>query len=316
MSENDTLISWLLAAETPSIRYRTLIELLGVGADDDQVTAVRQTIMQQGPVPAILARQTETGQWADEHSYYTPKYVSTHWSLMLLTELAADGRDPRFQQGVAYMLDATAASLQERQQTNQTGFSCFWGNALRYAAHAGRLADERVEQIVHYAVHDVQSGHCRCEYNWHFACAWGVARTLWGLAAIPAAQRTPAVNQAIETGLAFLLDAHELATAEYPTASKGKVHPLWFRLNFPLFYQTDILFTLRVLAELEALHRPGAQPALDWLAGRRGRNGRWRGSSPFRQRTWAELGHKAETDRWVTLQAATILQKAGRLNLS
>ena len=56
-----------------------------------------------------------------------------------------------------------------------------------------------------------------------------------------------------------------------------------------------------VLSEL--LDRPGAQEALAWLAGRRQKNGRWRGSSPFRGRTWRELGGPEETSRWVTLQA-------------
>jgi hypothetical protein len=304
-----------MAADTPTIRYRALTDLLHLSQEDEQVTALRQAIMQEGPVPAILARQTETGQWAGEQSYYTPKYVSTHWSLMLLTELAVDGRDPRFQQGVDYMLETTAESLKDRLETDRMGFSCFWGNALRYAHRAGKLEDPRVAQIIHYASRDINEGHCRCEHNWHFACAWGVVRTLWGLAAIPKKQRSPAVNRAIETGITFLLDTFQLIEANYPTSDQGKVHPLWFKLNFPLFYQVDILFTLRILAELEVLDHPGAQPALDWLEGRRGRNGRWRGSSPYRGRTWSELGDRSETDRWVSWQAAAILKQAGRLTI-
>lgn len=71
----------------------------------------------------------------------------------------------------------------------------------------------------------------------------------------------------------------------------------------------DILFTLRVLAELDALDQPGAQPGLAWLAERRQQNGRWRGGSPYRQRTWREMGDSAETNRWITLHAACILKK-------
>lgn len=314
--QQDPLINWLLASPIPSIRYQTLTNLLGYPDEDEAVTAVRGAIMQAGPVPALLARQTETGQWADEHSFYTPKYVSTHWSMVLLTELAIDGTDARFRQGVAYMLAATAADLQERLDVNHLGFSCFWGNVLRYTYHAGQGDDGRVPSIIDYTVRDLQNGHCRCEYNWGVACAWGVVRTLWGLAAIPPAQRPPAVIEAIDQSITFLLDSFQLTAVNYPTSDKGKVHPLWFRLNFPLFYQVDILFTLRVLAELEVLNHPEAQPALDWLEARRGRHGRWRGSSPYRQRTWAELGDRTDTDRWVSLQAAHILQRAGRLRFS
>ncbi|MCL4246898.1 MAG: hypothetical protein KJ065_01975 [Anaerolineae bacterium] len=73
--------------------------------------------------------------------------------------------------------------------------------------------------------------------------------------------------------------------------------------------------TLRTLAEFDALDHPGAQAALDRLAGQRGKNGRWRGSSPYRSRTWAALGDAEETQRWVTLQAAHILKQAGRLEM-
>jgi hypothetical protein len=79
-------------------------------------------------------------------------------------------------------------------------------------------------------------------------------------------------------------------------------------MNFPLFYQADILFVLRVLAELGALDRPGARPALEWLAARRTANGHWRGTSPFGSRTWPALAGREETSRWVSLQAAAVLE--------
>jgi hypothetical protein len=71
---------------------------------------------------------------------------------------------------------------------------------------------------------------------------------------------------------------------------------------------------LRVLDELNMLHQPGAQPALDWLEQRRGKNGRWAGGSPYRGRTWKELGDRQETNRWVSLYACRILMHAGRIS--
>ena len=74
-------IPWLLAASTPSIRYMTLRRLLGRPEDDADVQAARRDMAASGPIPVILARQTERGNWADERSYYTPKYTSTHWRM-------------------------------------------------------------------------------------------------------------------------------------------------------------------------------------------------------------------------------------------
>jgi len=307
--------TWLLNARTPSIRYQTLVDLLGYPAEQARVVQARQAIMSSGPVPAILSHQSKTGQWNGERSYYTPKYISTHWSLMLLSELGVNGSEPRFQQGVLHMLDATAGDLFKGLDTNTFGLSCFWGNLLRYALHAGMAEDARVEKVIHYATLGLQNGPCRCEHNWGYECAWGVVRTLWGLAAIPKVQRTPETGAAIAQGLKFLLDSFRLIDANYPTRENGSINPVWFKLNFPLFYQVDLLFSLRILDELNMLNHPGARAALDWLEQCRGRNGHWPGSSPFRQRTWHELGDREETGRWVSLQASRILQHAGRISV-
>jgi len=305
-------IDWLLASQTPTIRYLTQADLLDSPADDAAIATARRAIMTEGPVPAILAAQTPAGYWPPEHSYYTPKYVSTHWSMLLLAELHADPADARIRRGVDYMLDLASVSLAGWQAEEGTGFSCLWGNILRYALPAAP-DDERLAVFVDYAIHDLQSGHCNCRMNGHVACAWGVVRTVWGLAAIPRAARSPELQAALDGAVDFLLAQFQLEQANYPTYEGGKIHPMWFRLNFPLFYQTDILFTLRSLADLDALDHPGAGAALDWLARQRRKNGRWRASSPYRSRTWAALGAAEETQRWVTLHAARILKRAGRL---
>ena len=298
------VIEWLLEAKMPAVRYLTLTTLLGLAEDDERVISQRRAIMEEGGVPAILAGQTEAGSWAGEQSFYTPKYKATHWSLMLLTELLIDGSDAQFRHGVEFMLGDTADSLHKRVSENELGWSCLYGNILRYTCHADLSGDERTAVLINYTLRDMDNGQCRCAWNDGYACAWGVARTLWGLAALPEAARSPAVERAVEQGLEFLLEPGRLPTADYPVPDNGRIHTIWSRLNFPLFYQADILFVLRVAKELGALDRPGAQEALGWLESRRQKNGRWRGSSPFRQRTWTELGGSEETNRWVTVLAA------------
>jgi len=311
MGENE-FTTWLMNADTPSIRYRTLVDLFSLSADETRVTQARQAIMKSGPVPAILSDQSETGKWNGERSYYTPKYTSTHWSLMLLAELGVDGHDSRFQRGVHYMLNTTADELCQQLATGATGASCFWGNLLRYALLSDSIENARIEKLISFAAMALRDGPCRCRHNGGCACAWGAVRVLWGLAAFPKSHRSRETSAAIDQGVEFLLDSFSLVEANYP--SNGKVNSLWFKLNFPLFYQVDILFTLRILDELDMLDHPGAQSALDWLEQRRDRNGRWKGSSPFRKRTWRELGKREETDRWVSFHAYRALQHAGRIS--
>ena len=307
MSLADDFSTWLLGAALPSTRFLTLTRLLGLPAGDPRVQKAHTEIMTTGPVATILAAQTESGAWPNEHSYYTPKYISTHWSLLLLTLLGVDGADPGFRRGVQFMLADTGPSFVTSQEEGSTNLACLWGNILRYAAHAGCQDEPRAQAVTTLLVASIANGGCRCVYNSGLGCAWGVARALWGLAGIPAGQRSTAVQTAITTGVDFLTKQFSLVEASYPVQPGGKIHPLWHRLNFPLFYQVDILFVLQLLAELGELDRPEAQSALDWLRQKQRPNGRWRGSSPYRQRTWAFPGDRTEIDRWVSLQAALLV---------
>jgi hypothetical protein len=227
--------------------------------------------------------------------------------MLLLTELHADPFDVGLQQGAEYMLMATEDKAQDHAEQGKHSLECFWGNLLRYELHCGNEDDPRLTNVIRILAENGPGAGWRCRYNGERPCAWGAARALWGLAALPEWMHTTQVERAIRGGINFLLGEHDLVSADYPVHEKGKVHPIWSRLNFPLFYQADILFVLRVLAELDALDHPGAQSALEWLRSRRLKNGRWRGASPFRSRTFKELVGRGETDRWVSLFAETIL---------
>ncbi len=305
------LIDWLLAASTPSIRYLTLRNLLDKAELVPEVQAARKAMKKTGPIPEILGRQTRIGAWANEHSYYTPKYTSTHWSLLLLCELGIERKNSAMRRGALYMLGETWDELQKRVSKGKHGLACFWGNLLRYALYCGLDDDPRLRVVLSAVVFDGVEKDWRCAYNDERPCAWGAARALWGFASLPAHLLKPEVHKAIESGVHFLLEAHHLEQADYPTPEKGRVHPMWSRLNAPLFYQADILFVLRVLADLGRLEHPDAQKALLWLQEWRTKAGYWRGTSPYRHRTYAQLSDKEETNRWVSLYAAWVLKSAG-----
>jgi hypothetical protein len=313
MGEMEDPIPWLLESGVPSIVYQTRKDLLGPKSTAAETRQAAARVMRSGAAAAILSRQSTRGNWkVDRGGYYGPKFFSTHWSMMLLAELGADGNDARYRRGVEYMLEATQEEARDGLRRKSYGWSCFWGNLLRYALRSVAPDEPRTEAVIRYVAADTAGKNCACRINDGKACAWGAARALWGLAAVPEPRRSAAVKRAIRRGVRFLLDDHSLAEADYPVRARGRINPLWFSLNFPLFYQADILFALRVLDELGALKRRGARPALDWLAARRRPDGRWKGRSPFRARTWREMGAPEETDRWVTLQALRILRHAGR----
>lgn len=311
ISADNPLAVWLLQSQIPTIRYLTITRLLGKNHSDPTAQKEFQRIQKEGAVPAILARQIAPGQWPYVNHYYTPKYVSTHWSMLLLRELLVDPHNPRYQDGIEYMLSSTSSSIQESLPQVGPDLVCLWANILAYAVYGNRIGDDRLVAIIEVCAKSVRDTSCRCKHNLNLPCSWGVVRALWAFAAIPETQRSQEIKDAVDHGINFLLEQFDLTQANYPSP-ENKIHPIWFKLSFPLFYQSDILMTLRVLGDLNQLHHPGAQAALDWLEGKRAKNRQWRGSSPFRQRTWPELADQEEINRWVSFYAAWILNQAGR----
>ena len=120
---------------------------------------------------------------------------------------------------------------------------------------------------------------------------------------LPSSSIRHSTRDSISGGRKYLL------AADY--AHIEKVNPVWFKLNFPLFYHTDILFVLRTLRELDMLSHPDVQPAVQWLREKRTKNGVWNGSSPFRKRTRPFLADDDTPSRWITLHAASIISTVG-----
>jgi hypothetical protein len=305
---NPDLANWLLEAQTPSIRFLTLTRLLELDGQADEVQTARHEMIRRGPIPAILAGQRADGSWSGERIFYSPKFFSSHWSMLLLAELHADPSLPGVRQGAVSVLRRAQDRLKAPEWLDEKfGLACFWANLLRYSLGAGLEPDARLDPLIEYlTVHGIET-QWRCRWNGGRPCAWGAVRALWGLAALPTARLTPRVQQSIDSAIHFLLEEHDPLLANYPLHDGGKISPLWRRLNFPLFYQADLLLLLRALAELNRLDASGAQRVLDWLDSLRGKDGRWKGSSPFSRRTWSEMGGAQETHRWVSLYAALLV---------
>ena len=262
--------------------------------------------MSMPPISTILKPQRTGGEWPGPNNFYGRNYQGTHWSNLLLVEYGADPSDPRIRRAARHVLEALQnpkAAGMGWVFARDHGASCLVGSVVRYVAAAGYGTDPRIEPLVQRLVRDSKKFDAACWINGDQPCAWGYARLIWGLAALPEAARTREVERTLRRGVEFLL-SYKVERGAYPTDTSPSY--LWRQLSFPLFYQADVLFVLRALDAAGAIEDHRAQPAIGWLLARQDARGRWAGRAPYA----ARMPSRVDASKWVTLQACTILKHA------
>jgi hypothetical protein len=308
-----------------------LRELLGRTITDAEVVDARATAMASDPIAAILAAQLADGYWEKPGPGYATKYRGTVWQLIFLDQLGADPNDERVQAACAYVLAHSLASTGGFGASGKAGIAppppsavihCLNGNLLRALIGFGWLGDERVQGAIEWEARAITgvgmerwlaSGTCgpgfACAANEREPCAWGAIKALLGLARIPPTNRSSLVDQAIGTGVAFLL-SRDPAVADYPMGW-GNTRPSgsWFRLGFPSGYVADVLQVLEALTELGYGGDPRLDGAISWLLTKQDDRGRWRNEYAYNGKTWVDFERQGQPSKWVTLRACRVLRR-------
>ncbi|XMB72963.1 terpene cyclase/mutase family protein [Mycoplasmatota bacterium WC30] len=320
------VINWLLEKNNPSVRYNTLTLLLKKPQDDIDVLNAKKSIMENGDIIKILAKQNEDGSWGEPLKFYRDKYKGTVWTLLLLAELDANPNDERVKKACEFILNNS-------QEPKEAGFSvdvskklggglpsyvipCLTGNMVYALIKLGYFEDPRVQKAINWIVKyqrtddgDVLSkdkyhiSHRAC-FNKH-SCHMGVAKAFKALAAIPKEKRTQEINDKI-TELANYFLIHHLYKKSHNLAEESK--PGWKKLGFPLMYQTDILELLYIFSEIEVKDKR-LEDAIQILKDRRTKNGKWKLQNSYNGRLVVDIEKKGEDSKWITLKALMILNR-------
>ncbi len=318
---------WLLEEDNPAVRYFALKRLLGLSERHKDVRRARDQIMEAGAVPAILGKQQPAGNWGEERAFYTGKYHSTVWQLIILAEHAADAADPRVQRACEFILDrsqdrSTGGFAMHTAERTGGGrptevIPCLTGNMVWSLWLLGHQQDPRVQQGVDWLARYLRfdDGESRPGSDWPYnrwemcfgrhSCFMGVVKGLKALAEIPEEDRSAEVRGCIGNCIEFLLK-HHVYKKSHDTGKTAR--PGWTRFGFPRMWQTDIVEILLILTGL-GVRDPRMQDAVDLMLSKQDANGRWLLKDSFNHSFLVKIETKEKPSKWVTLNALTVLKR-------
>lgn len=93
---NDQIIAWLIEADV-SIQYQVYRDLLGVEKKE-----LQERIAKEGWGQMFLSKRNANSHWGD--SFYQPKWISTHYTLLDLRNLCLPQNNEIVQETIELVL--------------------------------------------------------------------------------------------------------------------------------------------------------------------------------------------------------------------
>lgn len=293
---NGDPLPWLLEAENPSIRFRTLTEILDRPAGDSEVQDARAAIAQQPLVKELFARQHPEGYWGEDET----KPYTSHGAMAVLSILHKLGVPPdeRTSAGCDSFLkfcQHECGGFSLTRKTRSGIFPCTTGEHLPFLIYFGLGGDPRVRAAFSFLIEDMATDDALdCGRYQHQDCLWGAIAALNGLAVLPDDMRSSQSKRVVDRLADALLDARYDFEGE---------HKRWFTFGVPRGW--DMLSALKALACHGYAGDARFEPLLKLLLNQQDEQGRWKCGSV--SRTWP-IEKQNRPSKWVTLDALRLLK--------
>lgn len=259
-------LEWLLEESEPSIRYLTLTQLLGRPEKDPEVKAAKKKIGVTGWAAEILAKQKSGGWWVHQENLYRPKYLSTNWMLLILSDLGLTKEDPRVSRAAELWRDRfSKADGGFGSDGSRRSHLCIAGNTARALIKFGYAEDPKVVSALEWLVkNQANNGGWSCFGSGGNLDSW---EGMSAFAALPKQLWTESIERAVEKGAEFYL-------RKSMDQQGGRYEP-WYRFHYPVHYYYDLLVGLDFMTALGYCGDERLAGAVALLKEKRGKDGRW-----------------------------------------
>jgi hypothetical protein len=320
LSRDDATIDWLLEPADPAVRHLALTDLLDRPASDPEVRRARQAIAKDRHVLDLLGSEHPDGQGV-AGGYQ--KFRGAHWRLVSAVELGVPGGDPTALAMLDPVLDFYVSERHRKRIPTIEGrvrrCASQEGNVLAVACRLGIADDPRAQLLARSLVEwQWPDGGWNCDVNpaaRHSSFNESLI-PIWGLVEYHRATGEPGARAAAGRAAELLL-RHRMFRSDH---TGEVIDPVWLRLRYPAYWRYDVLHGLLVLSRLGPLTDSRLEEALDLVAGKRRKDGRW-WPEGYHWRRPGLSGSGVEITDWgrrepskmITLNALRVLKAAGRL---
>ncbi len=292
---------WLLAGD-PAIRWQTMQDLLDTPSA--QVANERKRVATAGWGRALLDEQDPEGSWAK--SIYSPKWISTTYSLLLLWWMGIPPTNTAARRGCAHLWDAVdvhgGVSLPRASYPPDICISAMWLKLAAYFDHH----DTRIPTVVDWVLENqLRDGGWNCETVRSGTRHSSYHTSILVLEAF-AQLDDPKYADPAAAGREFFLD-HRM----FKSHRTGEVsHRAYTMFSFPPRWHYDVLRGLDYFQSVQAAHDERLDDALNLLRSKRRRDGLWPVQNKHAGRVWFDMEAGRQPSRWNTLRALRVLRWA------
>ncbi|MHA1110835.1 MAG: hypothetical protein ACTSRE_07005 [Promethearchaeota archaeon] len=307
----ENIIEWLLEDENPSVRYRTMVELLNLHETDSDVKSTKVKISTYKPVIKMLEAMHSDGYWEETNPRSKKVFGegvvyqqnTTHFILAYLSELGLTRDHPKLEKAANRYL-----SLQQPDGDFLRHYSCLYGMNMRTYIRLGFKEDERVKKTIGLMKKSIRwdNGYL-CETHEGKrkkrpvkSCVRGSAKVLYALEVLPELWDEPFALQIVD----YFLNRNVLysTTDNSVLVSKEAGHTF-----FPFTWRFGLIDVLLPLAKMGYGKDPRVQLAWKSLKDHKTKQGEYLLDIDTKCKYW-KVGKRGAPNKWITFYAYLCLK--------
>jgi hypothetical protein len=293
---------WLLEPCDPSVRYRTLVELMDKSGTEE-AQAAKKSIYESDPVKKLMDKMHPDGCWLQKNSRGRivgqdteyGSFATTHFCLAYCAELGLDRSQPFVEKAAERYL-----GLQKEDGDWWEHLSCLYGYNIRTFILLGYRDDERVQRAIELMLStNRRDGGYLCDLHEkgkgkpQKSCIRGAAKALLAFSELPEYWKHERCQQLVS----YFLDRNGIYRKN---DHKRFVNRDMESDSFPIIWRSNVWEILYALSKMGYGKDERLADAWEAMENRKDVSGRYLLHWTPSQCPW-KVGKAGEPNKWITL---------------